>query len=377
MYFQNILGNNGIKTVLIKEVCSNRIPHAQLFNGAKGAGQLPMALAFVMFLFCRDRKTEDSCGKCASCVKMLKLIHPDLHFFFPTKGAKSSSKDHFLEFQKILKQNPYINTNDWYKNHKITSKGDIKVRDAKIINKIINLKAYEGAYKVFIIWLPETMNLITSNKLLKHLEEPSQNTLFIFISENSDILLPTIISRLQIKTFKQIETKEMLTSLKKKYPELEDIFIEKIIHENQNNYNNILKKIDNQINEDEIHNNFIDWIRLCFLARNKKSIPDLINWCEDMSKSEKPLQLEFIKVSTTIIRHAFLLNYSPSIELYPKITHPNFNLKKFANYLTKNNIYKICSLLDNSYNYLGRYANSKILFLDLSFSLGKLLNKSN
>ena len=189
-----------------------------------------MALAFVMFLFCRDRKTEDSCGKCASCIKMLKLIHPDLHFFFPTKGAKSSSKDHFLEFQKILKQNPYINKNDWYKNHKITSKGDIKVRDAKIINKIINLKAYEGAYKVFIIWLPETMNLITSNKLLKHLEEPSQNTLFIFISENSDILLPTIISRLQIKTFKQIETIEMLTSLRKEYPELEDVFIEKIIH---------------------------------------------------------------------------------------------------------------------------------------------------
>jgi len=375
MYFRNILGNNSIKTVLIKEVYSNRIPHAQLFNGAKGAGQLPMALAFVMFLFCRDRKAEDACGKCASCIKMLKLIHPDLHFFFPTKGAKSSSKDHFLEFQKILKQNPYLNKNDWYKNHKINSKGDIKVRDAKIINKIINLKAYEGAYKVFIIWLPETMSLITSNKLLKHLEEPSKNTLFIFISENSDTLLPTIISRLQIKTFKQIETIEMLTFFKTEYPELEDVFIEKIINENQNNYTNILKKINGQINEDETHNNFIDWIRLCFLARNKKSIPDLINWCENISKYEKPLQLEFIKVSTTIIRHAFLLNYSPSIELYPKIEHPNFNLKKFANYLTKNNICKICSLLDNSYDYLGRYANSKILFLDLSFSLGKLLNK--
>ena len=94
-----------------------------------------------------------------------------------------------------------------------------------------------------------------------------------------------------------------------------------------------------------------------------------------MSKIDKNLQLEFLKVSVTIIRHAFLLNYSPSIDLYPKIKHANFDLKKFANYLTKNNVHQICRLLNNSHDYLGRHANSKILFLDLSFSLGKLLNK--
>lgn len=376
MHIQNILGNNSIKTVLVDEVCANKIPHAQLFDGASGAGQLPMALGFVMYLFCRDRKEDDSCGKCANCIKMLKLIHPDLHFFFPTKGAKSSSKDYFLEFQEIVKQNPYLDKDDWYQHHNTSSKGEIKVRDAKIINKIINLKSYEGDYKVFIIWLPETMNLFTSNKLLKHIEEPSPNTLFIFISENSHLLLPTIISRLQQKTFKQIATTELLTCLKNNYPELDQAFIQKIINENQNNYNHILKKIDGKINEEEVHNNFINWIRLCFLAKHKKSIPDLIKWCENMSKSEKNLQLQFLKISTEILRHAFLLNYSPVFELYPTIQHPNFNLQNFANHITKNNIHKICSLLDNSYDYLTRYANSKILFLDLSFSLGKLLNKN-
>ena len=275
----------------------------------------------------------------------------------------------------MVQQNPYLNKVDWYQNHKINSSGGIKVRDAKIINKIINLRPYEGAYKVFVLWLPETMNIITSNKLLKHLEEPSENTLFVFVSENSETLLPTIVSRLQTKTFKQIKTAEILTCLQQKHPELEQRFIEKTINENQNNYNIILKKIDGQINEEEAHNNFINWIRLCFLSKNKKSITDLIIWCENMSKSDKNVQLEFLKISTRIIRHAFLLNYSPSIDLYPKIQHPNFNIKNFANYLTKNNIYKICKLLDNSYDYLSRYANSKILFLDLSFTLGKLLNK--
>lgn len=375
MYFQKILGNSSVKTILTEEVSSNKIPHAQLFNGAEGAGQLPMALAFVMYLFCKYRNKDDSCGKCTNCIKMLKLIHPDLHFFFPTKGAKSSSKDYFLEFQKMVQENPYIDKNDWYQHHKIHSKGEIKVRDAKIINKIINLKAYEGAYKVFIIWLPETMNLFTSNKLLKHIEEPYPNTLFILISENSDLLLPTIVSRLQIKTFEKIKTNQLFNNLKNNYSELADIFIRKIINENQNNYNHILKKINGQINEEEMQNNFINWIRLCFLASQKKSVPALINWCENISKSEKNLQLDFLKASVNIIRHAFLSNYSPSIELFPTIEHPNFNIKNFANHLTKNNIHEICSLLDNSYDYLTRYANSKILFLDLSFSLGKLLIK--
>ena len=219
------------------------------------------------------------------------------------------------------------------------------------------------------------MNTITSNKLLKHLEEPSPNTLFVFITENSDTLLPTIVSRLQTKTFKQIETAEMLTYFQQKHPGLEGDSIEKIIKESQNNYNGILRKISGQINEEETHNNFIDWMRLCFLAKTKKSIPDLILWCENMSKTDKNLQLEFLKISLQIIRHAFLLNYSTSIDLYPKIQHPNFNIKKFAKYLTKKNICQICRLLDNSHDYLIRYANSKILFLDLSFSLGKLLNK--
>jgi DNA polymerase-3 subunit delta' len=153
--------------------------------------------------------------------------------------------------------------------------------------------------------------------------------------------------------------------------------IKKYIYQNQNNYNLILKKMDGRIRQEETHNNFVDWIRLCFLSKNKKSIPDLINWCEDMGRSEKGFQLQFLKESSQILRHAFLLNYNPSFTLSPEIHHPNFNINNFSNHLSNNNIYKICTLLDSSHDYLNRYANSKILFLDLSFSLGKLLHKQS
>jgi len=259
-----------------------------------------------MFVFCTNRKKDDSCGRCPNCIKMLKLIHPDLHFFFPTKGAKSSSKDNFLEFQKMVQQNPYLNKDDWYQNHKINSNGGIKVRDAKIINKLINLKAYEGAYKVFILWLPETMNTITSNKLLKHLEEPSPNTLFVFITENSDTLLPTIVSRLQTKTFKQIETAEMLTYFQQKHPGLEADSIEKIIKESQNNYNGILRKISGQINEEETHNNFIDWMRLCYT----RNISATIDWVDDIASSGREQQKAFLIFTLEMFRQAIIGHYS-------------------------------------------------------------------
>ena len=139
MLFINVLGHNNIKDILIKEVSNNRIPHAQLFNEHEEVSALPMALAFSMYLFCPYTTSSDSCGKCSSCKKMLKLVHPDIHFFFPSKSAgtiKSGSKLAFPEFQKQLLENPYFNESDWYKSIKVKKSGEIRVSDARVINKI-------------------------------------------------------------------------------------------------------------------------------------------------------------------------------------------------------------------------------------------------
>lgn len=378
MFFKKVLGHDQIKEILVKEVSNNRVPHAQLFSHAKGTSALPMALAFSMFLFCKNKQSSDSCGICPSCVKMMKLMHPDLHFFFPSKSVnskKSSSKELFSDFREIILKDPYIEPEDWYQSMGMKSAGEIRVSDARVINKIANLRSYEGEYKVFIIWCPEKMNNEANNKLLKNIEEPHPKTIFLLISEHSHLIIPTILSRLQTKSFKKIPTSIIFNALKLLHPDLNHDKTLKIIEQYDNNYNHIRKEMSGKLKTDIINQKFIDWIRMCFLSKNQKSISQLIDFCNTMATLENGFQLNFIKSASEVFRHAFLVNYNPLIKLGPKLEGSSFNFNNFSNKITANNIFEISELLDESYYALSRRANAKILFLDLSFSIGQLLHK--
>ena len=377
MLFINVLGHSDIKEVLINDVSNGRIAHAQLFSEIDGVSALPMALAFSMYLFCKNQSISDSCGTCASCKKMLKLVHPDLHFFFPSKSAgtiKSGSKESFPEFQKLLLNNPYFNESDWYMSNNMKTPGEIRVSDARVINKIANLKSYEGGFKVFIIWHAEKMNTEASNKLLKNIEEPNAKTVFIVITKSSNLLLPTIKSRLQAKVFKNLNVDILKNQIQQLYPDLNGDYINNQIHTFDYNYNDIIKHLSGKLEKYDNYNLFIDWVRLCFLSINKKQLSDLIEWCNSAASLERSKQLNFIKIAMELFRCGYLIKYHPSIEL-PKITDDNFNFDKFANSIKSNNIIELVELLNNAFYALERYANSKILFLDLSFSIGKLLHK--
>ena len=378
MYFHNVIGNNDLKRILIKEVDNGRIPHAQLFNDSNGCG-LPMAIAFSMYLFCSNKSLEVACGQCSSCYKILKLNHPDLHFFYPTIGytKESGSKATFSKFQKIILNNPYLDVPTWAAHNKMKSAGQITVKDAAEINKTSSLKAYEGKYKVFIIWQPETMQGPAITKLLKTIEEPTANTFFILISNNADLLIPTILSRLQVKELTKISDSILIEKLQAEYPQINLDIIKNYIIEHGNNYNKINAVISGEFNQEEISRKFINWIRLCFLSIKKKSIPELINWCDHMANDDKHVQLCFAESATEIIRYAFLLNYNPPFKLGPNLDYENFNLNTFSSYIHPNNIFEMCTLLNQCYSALNRRspANAKILFLDLSFAVGKLLYK--
>ena len=377
MLFINVLGHNGIKEVLIKEVSNGHIAHAQLFNENSRVSALPMALAFSMYLLCNNKNLSDSCGVCASCKKMLKLIHPDVHFFFPSKSAgavKSGSKESFPEFQKELLDNPYFNESDWYRSNNMKSPGEIRVSDARVINKIANLKSYEGGFKVFIIWHAEKMNAEASNKLLKNIEEPNSKTLFILITKSAHLLLPTITSRLQAKLFKNLNVEVLEKKIQQLFPKLDKDYINNQIHSSDYNYNSILKCLGGKLEKQDNYNMFIDWVRLCFLSTKKQQISELVDWCNNTASIEKAKQLDFIKTALELFRFGYLIDYSPSLRL-PKITNDNFNFGKFANLIKSNNIMELVKLLNKAFYALERYANSKIVFLDLSFSIGKLLHK--
>lgn len=223
MLFREVVGQQKLKQRLIQSVKENRISHAQLFVGAEGCGSLALALAYAQYVSCENKQQEDSCGSCTSCTKYQKLIHPDLHFVYPVATTKSVTKDpvsddFIKEWRECILSNPYLGLARWYEAIGVENKQGIinKFESAEIVRKL-NLKTFEADYKVMIIWLPEKMNHVAANKLLKMLEEPPEKTLFLLVAENTSLMLQTILSRCQLIKVPKIDSDSMLKALVAKH----------------------------------------------------------------------------------------------------------------------------------------------------------------
>lgn len=200
MQFKDITGLSATKRRLIEAAKAGRVPHAQLFMGPEGTAKLPLALAYAQYLACKNRTDEDSCGQCPTCLQFGNLQHPDLHFAFPiVKSDAGDVCDHFVAtFREALKAKPNMRLQDWYEALGVeTKQGLIYEKEAGEILRKLSLHAFGDGYKTMIIWMPEKMNTACANSLLKILEEPPTKTLFLLVSDEPDVLLPTIRSRVQ------------------------------------------------------------------------------------------------------------------------------------------------------------------------------------
>src|SRR5688572_28198421 len=207
MLFKDVIGQQDLKRKLIADARKNTVSHAQLLLGPLGHGGLPLALAFSQYLNCENPKEDDSCGVCPSCSKAGKLIHPDIHFSFPfPKVDKKERCDEFIhDWREALQENPYLDLFSWMSRFEAENKQpNIPIRECHDIFHKLSLKAFESPYKVVVLWLPEYLGK-EGNSLLKILEEPPDRTVFIFVAENSDMMLPTILSRMQIIKIPHIE----------------------------------------------------------------------------------------------------------------------------------------------------------------------------
>ena len=206
MQFKEVLGNEDLIHRLIRMADSARTGHSLMFVEQDGYGALPVAMAFIQYMMCRDRRQgEDSCGVCPSCRKIGEMMHPDLHFAFPVNSAAGSSSRKPLsssfmqQWRELYRDNPYFTEAGLYDRLGIDGKaGVISVAEARGILDALSLKSYEGYNKYMVIWLPERMNAEASNRLLKIVEEPMPDTYFIFITHAPEKVIPTIRSRSQI-----------------------------------------------------------------------------------------------------------------------------------------------------------------------------------
>lgn len=200
MLMRDIVGLHKVKNNLVDMIAKDRLPHALLLLGQEGAGGLPLALSFAQYIFC-THKNDDACGSCPDCQKAGKLEHPDLHISFPAippkPNTKALSKFYFQEFRKFVAQSPYASTYDWLQFIDAENKqGNIPSEECRAIIETFNLKSYEGGRKVQIIWRPEYLGN-AGNILLKLIEEPPKDTLLLFVAEQTEDILPTILSRVQ------------------------------------------------------------------------------------------------------------------------------------------------------------------------------------
>ena len=381
MLFSDILGQDHLKNHLTQSVDNGRIPHAQLFIGSEGSGTLPMAIAYAQYILCNNANSENTGGNESCNLKFKNFSHPDLHFAFPVatnhKVKSHPVSSHFMkEWRELLNDQPYGNLFDWYKLLGVDNKqGQIGVDEALDILKALSLKSYEGGYKVMLIWMAEKMNRSAANKLLKLIEEPPNKTVFILIAEDEEQIINTIRSRCQVLHFPPLSDEIIKKALIKNY-QLEQSIATKIAHQANGNYNKACDLVYQDSEDIQFEDWFVFWIRSAFKAKgNKAAIHDLISWSEEIARTGRETQKQFLLFCIDFFRQALLLNYNATELVYIETKTKNFKLENFAPYVNETNILDISNELQDAIYHIERNGNSKIILTDLSIKLTRLLHK--
>ncbi len=381
MLFSEILGQDHIKNHLTNSASKGRIPHAQLFIGPEGSGTLLIAIAYAQFIICNNCDNENQGENEACNLKFNHLSHPDLHFVYPTVTTeeiktKPKSLDFIKEWRQFLNESPYGSLFDWYKLLGVKNKqGEIRVEDANEIVKSLSLKSHEGGYKVMIIWMADKMNIAASNKLLKILEEPTDKTVFILISENEEDVIQTIRSRCQVLHFNALPEKIISEALVF-HENIDQKKAAKIAHQAQGNYNKALHLLSNDEDEFPFEEWFVAWVRAAFRAKgNAAAIQDLIRWSEQIASLGREAQKKFLNYCIDMFRQGMLLNYQSEKLVFIEPTVENFKLENFAPFVTGNNINEIFTALSDAIYHIERNGNAKIILTDLSIKLTRFIHK--
>ncbi len=381
MDFSEVIGQKYLKSHLLKTIENGRIPHAQLFSGVNGSGLLPMAIAYASELLCS--KYEKGSPEYLSCKsKVSKLAHPDLHFVYPVNTSdtikKNAISDNYAEgWCNFVLNNPYGSLFEWLQSIGIEKKqGNISKYEAENISKKLSLKAYEGGYKIMIIWMADNMNGDCANKILKLVEEPSDKTVLLLLTEKEQKIITTIRSRCQKLAFPLLAEAEIAEALVKNKQIKESVALQ-TARRSRGDYNKALHLLE-ESGEDEVFEKwFISWVRTAFRAKgNKGAINNLLDWSDELASQGRETQKKFLLYCNELFRQALLQNYKAETLLFFEAKDQTFSLQKFAPFVHQNNIFEINTALEDASYHIERNGNAKIIFTDLSIKLTRLIHKS-
>ena len=406
MKLSEVVGHQETKDRLSELLTADRLPHAMMILGPEGSGGLPLALAIAQNLVCERRsgkKTEDAglfaarsmfgdpapvieetgplsdaCGECPACVKASKFIHPDIHFTFPVvtvKGKNSPpvSSDYITEWRKALADNPYMNAVDWLQQITDENKqGNITVNECHEVIKRITLKSYESKYKVQIIWMAEYLRE-AGNTLLKVIEEPPADTIFILVVENIEQVLNTIISRTQLVKLTAIEDTDLASYLLTQF-EITDKIALRIARISDGNLNAALEYAGGAEHQSDAM--LREWLSLCLRIKSPQAPEQavkLFELVENLAKIGRENQKIFLKYFLWFLRESNLIAIGLTSE---KLEGSELDFaKKLATLLDPDTTDRLNKLVNKVHYYIERNTNPKIIFMSTSFKIASILKK--
>lgn len=389
MQFKDIIGQETLKKELADLMQENRLAHALLFLGKEGSGALSLAMALAQYVVCEKvnnnnavpagpslfgeepepvakRSIYDSCGECAACVKAAQYAHPDIHYSYPvvTKkpGSPPVSTDYITEWREFMKAYPYGNVYDWLQFIGAENKqGNITAHECNEIIRKLNLKSFESVYKVLVMWLPEYLGN-EGNKLLKLIEEPPANTLFILVAENESMILQTILSRCQLVKVPMLETNDIEAALISRN-KTDALVARQVAQVSEGNYREALQQVQHA--DEDWQGLLREWLN----AILKNGPVAQTKWVDEINKLGREKQKQFLRYFNHLLEQAVRLRVLEETagQLMPE------REKDFANRLNKiagiEQQQAIIEELDKAAYYIERNANGKMLFHALTIKL--------
>ena len=366
MRFADIIGNESAKTRLRNMIDADRIPHALLIHGAKGTGKLALARAAAQYIHCTCRTGGEPCGKCPSCRQHQSFNHADTFFSFPIikkKGA-TISDDYIAQWREFLTGNPVESYQRWLSEIGAeNSQPMIYVTESESILHKMSFASYTAKYKVLIMWLPEKMNDECANKLLKMLEEPFPDSLFILVSENPKDIIATILSRTQQLELKKLSTQEVAQYLQQRYSlDPKDALAVAAPADGD------ITLAEENLALDGENKDFFQQFTTLMRKAYARDLKGLKKWSEEIQGYKREKTQRFLRYCSRMVRENYIYNLRTPELNYLNTAEEQFS-QRFAPFINEGNVERIMAELESAETDIQGNANPRITLFDLAIKM--------
>ena len=383
--FEQVIGQREVQQRLMQMTNEGRLPHALMLCGPQGSGKMALAIGLAQRLLATKVESMFGDAEYVESAMVKKLEHPDLHFTYPTiklptKSAehKPVSDDFASEWHELIMQSHYFTMQQWLElmggenQQAIITAGE----SDELVRKL-SLKSSQGGYKVSLIWLPERMNQECANKILKLLEEPPSQTIFILVCQEPEKLLETIRSRVQRIDIKKIADDDICQALISQRALDEDMArrVTRMAH------GSWLKALE-MLSADSENELFLDMFQSLMRLAYMRKVKDLKAWSERMAAMGREKQKRFLEYFLRLVRENFMFNFQqqaapdldPGVKELCYMTQREEDFaKNFARFINEANVIPISDLTNLAIRDIGQNANAKIVFFDMAMQMIVLL----